>query len=224
MKTMGPGKRAAVFALSAALHALPVAGLWQWARSAQEVPPEPDALTVEMVRLAPPQPPSERPPGPVQIEAAARKAPPRHVPERVPDASVEPLKVPPPEEAAPLEKPSDAPPAPATTAPASKPAPPAPKAVSAPPDWRARLLTHIEQHKRYPAEARIRRQQGAAVVCFTVDARGKVLSRRLVRSSGVPSLDAEALRVLRAASPLPVPADAGLQEQEIVVVLEFFIR
>ncbi|MFT3997176.1 MAG: energy transducer TonB [Asticcacaulis sp.] len=224
MKAMSPGGRLLIFMLSVMLHALPLAGLWHWAHSARELPPEPEALSVEMIRLAPPDPPSERPPGPVQTEASAQKVPPRHAPRHVVDSSVEALQVPRIEQTTPIETPSDAPPAPATTAPVSRPAPPAPRAVSTPPDWRAQLLTHIEKYKRYPAEARLRRHEGVVTVGFRVDPRGKVVTRRLVRGSGVPALDAEALRVLRAASPLPVPADTALQGQEIVVELEFFIQ
>ncbi|MFP1132056.1 energy transducer TonB [Asticcacaulis sp. W401b] len=224
MRAMSTAQNAMIFALSAMLHIVPLMGLWQWSQVAPEPAPESETLVVEMVRLAPPDPPSERPPGPVQTEASAPKETSRRRLEPTADPSIEPLLVEPRDDKVPSERPSVSPPAPATTAPLSRPAPPAAKAVTTPPDWRAHLLSHIERYKRYPAEARIRRQEGVAVVGFTVDSHGKVLSRRLVRSSGVPLLDAEAMRVLRAASPLPLTADAGLEGQEIVVALEFFIE
>lgn len=224
MKAVSPGGRLVILLLSAALHALPLAGLWQWAQSAPEAPPEPDALTIEMVRLAPPQPPSERPPGPLQREASAHALTARHTPRPVTLAATDTLNVDRREEEAPEATVSVSPPAPATTAPISRPAPAAPQAVSLPPDWRARLLSHIETFKRYPAEARLRRQEGVVTVGFRLDARGKVIARRLVHGSGVPALDREALRVLHAASPVPVPDSADLAGQEIVVQLLFFIE
>lgn len=71
--------------------------------------------------------------------------------------------------------------------------------------WLARLAAHLERRKRYPPSALSHRKEGAVHVRFVVDPGGKVLMPELVRSSGVPALDEEALALLDRASPLPKP-------------------
>jgi protein TonB len=74
-----------------------------------------------------------------------------------------------------------------------------------PEQWRSTLMKHLERHKRYPAGSRIRRVEGVAQVRFTIDQGGRVLSAGLDGSSGNAELDAEALALLRRASPVPTP-------------------
>ncbi|MEH6951456.1 TonB family protein [Nitrobacter sp. NHB1] len=67
--------------------------------------------------------------------------------------------------------------------------------------WRGALMAHLNRHKRFPPGA----GTGVATVVFTIDRSGRVLSSRLVRSSGDASLDAESVSLPRRASPVPAP-------------------
>lgn len=213
-------------ALAVALHLLPFAGLLMIPPAPASAPTVEPVLMVELVRTqAPQQPVSELPPGPQQVEAAASRPVPRELEKvrltRAQD-QVEPLLVP--ERTPQPESAVQATPAPATTAPRSQPAPPAAAASSGPSDWRGRLLAHLESHKRYPAAALARRQQGVAHVRFVMDRQGRVLTARLERSSGAPILDRAALDMLTRAQPLPrPPAEVEGDRIELVVPVEFFV-
>lgn len=223
------GRWSAGVAASVLLHVatlIVAGGLWA-SRPSVVLPPEP-VFEVELVRLqAPPRPPSEQPPGPTQVEAAAQtplpKLPVQPRLQVAAVADVEPLPAPqhkPRQEAA-----AETPPAPETTAPPSRPAPPAASASAAAQTWQGRLLAHLERRKRYPAEARARRLQGVAHVCFTMDRQGRVLSATLERSSGHAALDREALALLQRAQPLPAPPDETPGERiTLTVPVEFFTR
>lgn len=73
------------------------------------------------------------------------------------------------------------------------------------PDWKARLVAQIERHKRYPAAAEARGEQGTAQIAFSVDRHGGVHGAHLVHSTGSPALDSDALAWLARAAPLPPP-------------------
>ncbi len=73
------------------------------------------------------------------------------------------------------------------------------------PAWQGRLVGQLQRAKRYPDSARAAGEEGAATVSFTIDRAGKVLSVRLVRSSGSPALDQEAVALVHRAEPLPAP-------------------
>ena len=71
-----------------------------------------------------------------------------------------------------------------------------------PASWRGALMAHLNRNKRYPSGAT---STGTVTVAFTIDRSGRVLSSRLVRGSGDPVLDAEAVSLPRRASPVPAP-------------------
>lgn len=87
----------------------------------------------------------------------------------------------------------------------------APETVSArgasvsPARWRSQLMAHLERRKRYPSAARARGEEGVVEVRFSIDDRGKVLSAKVMRSSGHPALDEAVLDLMRRASPVPAP-------------------
>ncbi len=66
--------------------------------------------------------------------------------------------------------------------------------------WRGMVIAHLERFKRYPGGG-----GGTSSVAFTIDRSGRVLSARLIRSSGSTSLDQEAAALPRRASPVPPP-------------------
>ena len=104
----------------------------------------------------------------------------------------------------------------------------APETVSArgatvsPARWQAQLMAHLERRKRYPAASRSRREEGTAQVHFSIDARGNVLSTKLVRSSGHPALDEAAVALVQRASPVPAPPAAA--PRSITAPIRFDIR
>ncbi|UAL10168.1 energy transducer TonB [Caulobacter segnis] len=108
-------------------------------------------------------------------------------------------------------------------APPSITAPPAPRvATNAPDSWQGRVLAQLDKHRRYPAAALVRRQQGVVYVRFTMDRQGKVLSARLEASSGFAMLDREAVSLPQRAAPLPKPPETVAGEViELVVPVEF---
>lgn len=71
--------------------------------------------------------------------------------------------------------------------------------------WQKAVALHLNKHKRYPSEARDNKEEGVAVVWFSIDRSGKVITGRLQKSCGHTMLDKEAVEVLSRASPFPRP-------------------
>jgi len=69
------------------------------------------------------------------------------------------------------------------------------------------VSAHLRRYQQYPADARGRGDQGTATVSFGLDGGGRVTSARLVRGSGVASIDQEVQAMVRRASPFPAPPD-----------------
>jgi periplasmic protein TonB len=91
--------------------------------------------------------------------------------------------------------------------------------------WESALVAHIERFKRYPPEARAHDERGVARIAFTIDHEGRVVTSRVVQSSGHPELDAESLAMLSRAQPMPrPPAKLADSELSFVVPVRFNIR
>ena len=91
--------------------------------------------------------------------------------------------------------------------------------------WKTRLATHLQRYKRYPPGARARGQQGTATARFTVDRNGRVVTATLVRGTGSPALDEEALAMLARSQPMPrPPSSVGGSEFSFSVPIQFSIR
>jgi protein TonB len=71
--------------------------------------------------------------------------------------------------------------------------------------WERALVVHLDRHKRYPDAARRDQVVGEAVVEFLMRRNGTVVSRRILKGSGSPLLDQEALALFDRAAPLPIP-------------------
>lgn len=92
-------------------------------------------------------------------------------------------------------------------------------------DYFARLQAWLEKHKEYPRTARLRRQQGTALLMFVVDREGRVLDYRLQRSSGHSLLDREVQAMIERSQPLPrIPDEMHQTRLELVVPVQFFLR
>ena len=72
-------------------------------------------------------------------------------------------------------------------------------------NYRGLVAAHLARYKQFPADARGRGEQGSALVMFSLDGGGAVSSVKLMRGSGIASIDAETQAMVRRASPFPAP-------------------
>lgn len=128
---------------------------------------------------------------------------------------------------------SPAPPAPVQAPIAQTPPPEIGKVVAPPPPisgadreaFATTLFGHLNRYKRYPAAARMRRQEGVVSLRFTMDRKGRVLSYEIAKTSGSDALDNEARELIKRAAPLPaIPASFGRDTLDLVVPVEFFLN
>jgi periplasmic protein TonB len=77
----------------------------------------------------------------------------------------------------------------------------------------ALLQAWLERHKEYPAAARQRRNEGTAVLTFTISRDGNVSEAHVVKSSGSSLLDREVMSMIRRANPLPPFPDDFTEKQ-----------
>jgi protein TonB len=191
-------------------------------------------------------------PGPDMVEAAPAPKPAEQVPPEiapmlpVADTPAE-VTLPPPEPTPAETKPEedvgkaereparDSAPAPRTTAAprseqrtaaiAQAPSPGSAASSAAIAHWRDLVLARLQQMKRYPPGAEARREQGVATLSFSLDRRGRVLTRSIRRSSGFAALDQEVLAMVQRAEPLPAfPAAMPQNSVNLVVPIRFSLR
>lgn len=92
-------------------------------------------------------------------------------------------------------------------------------------EWQGNIAAHLERHKRYPYEARQRRQEGEVLLRFTLNQHGEIVAAELVQSSGYFQLDREVKAMLRRAQPLPAPPEELLRRKlQVVVPIKFALR
>jgi len=182
-------------------------------------PPDapPPAIMIDMAPLPAPKPlppppaPKIRPPEPKPVQKPVQK--PVLLKEELPVA---------PSEAELEAAPKPAPPVQSAPAATTTPAPSPAASAAAKASYEALLIAHLDKHKRYPPEARMRRHQGTAYIQFTMDRQGKVLSYKLYRGSNYQSLDDEVLALIVRAQPLPpIPPDRPEQTLDFVVPVQF---
>jgi protein TonB len=211
----------------------------QEAEQAPEQTPPPEAAATPPEPVAPdpvvpeppaePSPPETKAPEAVDPEAVLEQPPTPPVPAKsvvVSKPVVKPLPPKPrpaqrsvssaPAETAPLD-------AAPTKAAAASPSPAAAAAVTT--SWQGRLQAHIARFKQYPAEARMRHQEGTPTVRFVMTRAGKVLSYRLENGCGHELLDREAKALIERAQPLPpLPDEIPQATIELVLPVRFQLR
>jgi protein TonB len=74
-----------------------------------------------------------------------------------------------------------------------------------PAKWQGQVLAWLRRHQRYPTGPKSKRQEGIVKVAFSIDPSGRVLSARVVGSSGNAELDRAAVESVRRSSPVPAP-------------------
>jgi periplasmic protein TonB len=80
----------------------------------------------------------------------------------------------------------------------------------------------IEGLWSYPAQALARKQEGEAVILFTIDAGGTLTDYYVTATSGSPLLDEGALAVVRTASPFaPLPAAFNLSRLHVTATFRY---
>jgi periplasmic protein TonB len=202
------------FAVMLLLHAVAVARLLEQSDFADEPP----GVEVVELDLAPGDPQDQidpiqyAPPKPIQQEVK-----PQEEPEQKEAEVALPKEVTQPEPPTPVE------PAPPQEEQEAK-APPkvSPEVVH---KWQTTVNTRLNQFKRYPAQARIRHQEGKVIVAFTLDTDGHVVSSKIVKSSGSAILDQETLDLISRAQPYPLPPDgAGGQAMFLQVPISYAFR
>jgi len=72
-------------------------------------------------------------------------------------------------------------------------------------NYQGLVAARLARFKRFPPEARRRREQGRALVSFVIDSTGRATSVQLVRGTGFAALDGEVQAMVRRASPFPPP-------------------
>ncbi|MGZ5810297.1 MAG: TonB family protein [Xanthobacteraceae bacterium] len=87
------------------------------------------------------------------------------------------------------------------------------------PEWHKQVTNKLERNKRYPAQARIRGEQGTAYLEFKLDREGHVTESRIIRSSGSTALDQETIELLRRSDPFPKPPHATLKGATVVLAI-----
>lgn len=86
----------------------------------------------------------------------------------------------------------------------------------------ARLMGTLQRNKRYPKEAKKKKEQGTVMLQFSINKRGDVIAANIAESSGHLLLDEAALQMLRKASPLPsIPDSLAQQQLEITIPVEY---
>jgi protein TonB len=86
------------------------------------------------------------------------------------------------------------------------------------PAWQKEINKILEKNKRYPSQARAQRKRMVTRVAFNMDREGKVMSARIVASSGSSAFDQEALELIQRAQPYP-PPPAVLPGAEIPIIV-----
>ena len=188
----------------------------------QEAQPEPEQKveTPPEVLPLPPLPPLPTP----EVVTTVLPPPPEQPEKEVEDKPPPPKPVRAKKKPAPRTTPTASAPTRAD-APASSQLGVSPEASRAQASWRDLLMAHLQRHKRYPAGAQSRGEQGTVVLSFSMDRNGHVLSRSVARSSGVPELDQEVLAMIQRAQPLPAfPPAMPQARMSLTVPIRFNVR
>ena len=89
--------------------------------------------------------------------------------------------------------------------------------------WQQSLVAHLARFKKYPAQGNS--AEGVVSIAFTVDRKGNVLNGRVDKSSGSAEFDAEALAMMKRASPLPAPpAEVTDSDLSFIIPIRFAPR
>ncbi len=83
------------------------------------------------------------------------------------------------------------------------------------------VARELNRQKVYPPEALAAGEEGTVIVRFAIDDEGWVIARRILKSSGYRTLDAEVMDLLIRASPLPKPP-GNAERLTMTITLRFY--
>ena len=90
--------------------------------------------------------------------------------------------------------------------------------------YQQELQLWLQKYKRYPRRLKRRGVEGEVLVAFTLDAEGRLLNEKIVRSSGESALDEAAVALLRAAEPMPaIPRALGVDQYRVEVPIRYSV-
>jgi protein TonB len=200
----------------------------QLMEQADASPPEPVKQQEVVEEQIAPTPPQEKPEVVAPPEQKVEMKPVTEPAKPVPDAKSTPVK---PKVVRPeAKKPNDSTPAPRTAAPprVERQAQAASVAsagaiASAIASYNQRVRAHLMRFHQYPSGAN--GQRGVARLSFTLSRSGQVSGGRLGGSSGVAALDAQAMAMIRQASPFPaIPPEIPQGSMSFTIPVEFTVR
>ncbi|MCC8380645.1 energy transducer TonB [Xenorhabdus sp. PB30.3] len=85
--------------------------------------------------------------------------------------------------------------------------------------WKLEIQKHLRQYIHYPASAHRNGEAGVSVVRAVIDRNGHLVTREIQQSSGIASLDREAMQVFKRAEPLPIPPENVLKNNKVTIIL-----
>ena len=105
------------------------------------------------------------------------------------------------------------------------PSPGSNRANAVPASWINSLFSHLMRYRQYPSAAQAHHEEGVVTLSFTMDRKGHVLSRHIVRSSGYSALDEEAIMMITRAQPLPpFPPSMPEESRSFFAPIKFSLR
>lgn len=89
----------------------------------------------------------------------------------------------------------------------------------------ASIQSWLEQHKKYPRAARLRRYEGTVAFSFQINRAGQIMKRSIVQSSGRKILDEALLDLLKRADPMPpMPPEISGASFDFTTSIEYNLR
>lgn len=86
----------------------------------------------------------------------------------------------------------------------------------------AQLRQHLMKFKRYPRALKLKRKEAEIEVLFTINAKGELLTTRIVKRTGLPKFEQAVQRLFKRAQPLPTPpANTSWQIREYQLVFTY---
>ncbi|WP_340607937.1 energy transducer TonB family protein [Xenorhabdus bharatensis] len=90
--------------------------------------------------------------------------------------------------------------------------------------WKLAVQKHLKQYSYYPVSAHRNGESGVSVVRAVIDRNGHLITKEIQQSSGIASLDREAMRVFKRAEPLPIPPEKVLKNNKVSIVLPIHFK